>query len=264
MLKNADIQRTTELLERFGCTPLEALLYLNLLESGGSTVQEVARAVRKNRVTVHSAIERLIEKGFLFETRKNKRRTIVAESPGVLRRLIQKNENEISLLKTHVGQAEELLMKIVRRSDSTPTVKFYEGIDGYKRMLEESLEAKREVFVFTYVDLFLKILDPAYLENYFVRRAKKGIHTRLIFPPCSFADHVNKKAHEYNIEVRLLPPELKWRSGIFAWNNVVAIMSLAGNLTCTLIENEDIADLYKRIIFNLCWHQAKPINPELT
>jgi len=247
--------------ERFGCNKLEATVYLNLLESGGATVQEVAKQVRKNRVTVHSAIERLIEKGFLFETRKNKRRTIVAESPDVLRRLIQKSENELKLLKSQVGQAEELLAQFVQRSESRPTVKFYEGVEGFKRMLEESLTARREVLVFIYVDTFSQVLGPDYLEDYFARRAKLGIHTRLIFPPCPFVHKVAKKSQEYNIEARLLPPELVWQSGVFSWNDVMAIMSLtSGKFTCTIIQNEDIASFYQNIIFELCWGRAERIS----
>jgi len=153
------------------------------------------------------------------------------------------------------------LLNSVQVSDrSVPTVKFYEEVDGFKKMLEESLTARGEVLVFTYVDVFSEILDPDYLENYFKRRAAKGIHTRLIFPPCDFAERVNKKAKQYKIQVRLLPPELKWASGFFSWNDSVALMSYTeGRFTCTIIENKDITYFVRKVMFDLIWKQAKPI-----
>lgn len=260
MIKPSENNELLELLGQFGCSRLEADIYLILLQAGPSTIQEIAKEARQNRVTVHSAVGRLIEKGFLFETRKAKRRTIVAESASVLRRIIQRNENELNLLKSQLGTAEELLSQVVRQAEGAPSVKFYEGIDGFKRMLEETLEAEGEVLVFSYVDRLAKVVGPEYLENYFKRRAEKGIRSRLLFPPCDFADRVMKKKEEYNIEVKTLSPELVWQSGIFSWNDIVAILSYTERrFTCTIIENKDVADFYRRIIFEMCWQQAQSL-----
>ena len=221
--------------------------------------------MKQNRVTVHSAIEQLIDKGFLYETRKGKRRLIVAESPSALHQLLQKKENDLDLLRSNMDYAAELLSCIQQHDRSMPTVKFYEGVDGFKRMLEDSLTTKKgKVYVFTYVDLFSKLLDPDYLENYFKRRAKKGIHTQLIFPPCPFANRVDAKSELYKIQVRLLPEEHEWKSGFFSWDDTVAIMSYTeGKLTCTFIDNADIAHFFQHVMFCLCWKQAKPIGAEV-
>lgn len=260
MLNSADLFRIITLLKQFDCNEGEAKIYVESLKMGPSSVQEIAKKIKKNRVTVHSAIEKLIEKNLLYETRKGKKRLIVAEEPDILYRLLQKRENEMDLMKSNLDYVTNLLQSVQASDHSVPTVKLYEGVDGFKKMLEETLESKGEVLVFTYVDLFSKLLDPDYLENYFVRRAKKGIHTRLIFPPCPFAERVNKKAKEYKIEVRLLPPDFKWKSGIFSWNDSISIKSFTeGKLTCTIVENKDIAHFYQNIIFNLCWEIAKPM-----
>ncbi len=66
-----------------------------------------------------------------------------------------------------------------------------------------------------------------------------------------------KKSDEYRIRVRLMPEELSWQAGIFSWNNSIAIQSFTeGKLTCTILENADIADFYRRVLFELAWQQA--------
>lgn len=261
MLNKADQLRIIAQLKYFDCNARESEIYLKFLSAGPSSVQDIARELRQNRVTVHHATEQLIDKGLLFETRKGKRRLIAAETPDVLYRLLQKRENEIELTKLNLDHVVNLLSSIQAGDTSIPAVKLYQGVDGFKKMLEETLQNKTgKVCVFTYVDLFSKLLDPDYLEDYFARRAKKNITTRLIFPPCPFVERVNKKAKEYKIEVRLLPPELKWTSGIFSWDDKVSIKSFTQNkLTCTIIENKDIAYFFQHIIFELIWNQTRPI-----
>ena len=260
MLKTADLQRIVSVLKRFDCTPRETHIYLQSLESGPATVQELARQLRHNRVTVHSAVEQLIKQGFLFESRKGKRRLIAAEDPGVLYRLLQRKQNELEQTKMSIDYIANLLSNISKTDRSIPTVKFYEGVEGFKKMLDQTLESKGEVLVFTYVDLFAKLLTPKYLENYYARRAKKNISTRLIFPSAIFAKEVSKKARQWKMQIRFLPEQLNWKSGIFSWNDVVAIQSFTeGKVTCTIIENADIAFFYRKIIYELCWKQAQPV-----
>jgi len=260
MLSKIEERRVAEQFRLFGCTQREAEIYLQCLQLGPAPVQDIARKLRQNRVTVHSAVENLLRKGILFETRKGRRRLIAAEAPENLRQLAQERENELHVMRANLEYTIQLLAPLRTSDRGTPTVKFYEGVEGFKKMLEESLEAKGEVLVFTYVDLFSRLLGTEYLENYFRRRAKRGISTRLIFPPCEFAERVNRDRLKHKIQVRLLPPELEWRSGIFSWNDSLALMSYTEEkLTCTIIENADIAQFYRGIIFDLAWRQAAPM-----
>jgi DNA-binding transcriptional regulator YhcF (GntR family) len=224
---------------------------------GPTTVQQLATQMRQNRVTVHSAVEQMIAKGLLFETRRGKRRFIVAEEPRGLLRLFQRKENEMHVMRGNLEHVVQLLQSVQSVDQSIPTVKFYEGSDGFKRMLEETLTARGEVLVFSYVDLFSKLVGVDYLKNYLKRRGQKGIHTRLIFPQCAFADFVIKTGKEYKNTVRMLPATMQWQSGIFSWNDSIAIMSYTEQkITCTIIENRDIAHFYRTIIFELCWREA--------
>lgn len=260
MLTPADHQRLVNHLKSFDLNPQETDIYLECLKIGAVSVQELARRLRQNRVTVHSRIEQLIKKGLLVETRRKKKRLIMAEDPDVLYKIVQKKKNELNLLESNLDQVVKLLNSVQIVDAHIPSVKFYEGVEGFKRMLEETLTAKDGVRVFTYVDLFSRLVDPDYLEDYFRRRSAKGIHTKLIFPPCDFANRVNRKAKEYKIEIRLLPPELTWKSGFFSWNDCVSLKSFTeGRLTCTIIENKDIADFIRNIVFELIWQMAKPI-----
>jgi sugar-specific transcriptional regulator TrmB len=258
-LSSTDIKRIYSLLEKLGCNKREVDIYLQSLQLGPSSVQELARRLKQNRVTVHSAAQQMIEKGFLFETRKGKRRLLVAETPGALRQFLQKKEQELDVLKESVDYVSEILIRMNRHERNTVTTKMYEGAEGVKRMLEESLQATtKKMYVFSYSQRISEIVDPAYLERYFARRSKKGITSQLILAPGEFSKKMKTKQQQYKTEIRFLAPNVHWRSGIFSWDNTVAIMSYTeGKVTCTVIDSEDIAVFFQKIMFDLCWQQTK-------
>lgn len=260
MLTRTDIGRIQEQLSFFGANPRETSIYMQCLQLGPSSVQELSHAMRMNRVTVHSAVQQMLEKGLLFETRKGKRRLIVAEEPMSLLRLLVKKEQEINRARGNMEHILRLLVSLQSTDQSIPTVKLYEGSEGFRKMLEETLAARGEILVFSYVPLFSELVGVKYLEEYFKRRAARNIHTRLIFPPCDFATKVSGHAKEYRLQVRTLPPQYVWDSGIFSWNDCLALMSYTERqLTCTIIENRDIAHFFRTVLFELCWNQAKPL-----
>jgi sugar-specific transcriptional regulator TrmB len=257
MLTRTDIGRIQEQLHFFGANPREASIYIQCLKLGASSVQEIARTMKMNRVTVHSSVEQMIEKGLLFETRKGKRRLIVAEEPMGLLRLLVKKEQEITRVRGSMEHILKLLTSLQATDQSMPTVKLYEGVDGFKKMLEETLSARGEILVFSYVPLFSELVGVKHLDDYFRRRSARGIHTRLLFPPCDYAEKVALHSREYKIQVRTLPPQYVWQSGIFSWNDSLALMSYTErHLTCTIIENREIAYFFRMVMFEMCWKQG--------
>lgn len=257
MINQQQKHRISLYLKKFDCTDREVEIYLKCLQLGSSTVQEIARNLNMNRVTVHSATQQLIDKGLLTETRKGKRRLILAEHPKALKQIVQKKMNELKQMDLNLDFLVDMLSKIQTEDSARPTVKFYEGVTGLKKMLEETLESKGEVFLFSFVQLLADAVGPDYLEDYVRRRAEKGIYTRLIFPKCSYGDRLMKKTTEYKITIKVLPDKFKWSAGFFSWNNKVAFLSYTeGKRTVTIIENKDISTFIRDVVFEIAWESA--------
>ena len=259
MIKKSEIKQIVRELEALDCTEREVHIYIQALQSGPSTVQELSNRLGQNRVTVHSAIEQLLKKGILFESRRGKKRLLTAEDPSVFDTIIQKKENELKVTRENISVVTSFLKNIQPADSHTPSVEFYEDVDGFKRMLERTLEAKGEFLAIVNAGLFSELVGQDYLLDYFARRGKKKIYSRLIFPEVEWGRVVARRAKEFKIQVRTLP-EHTWPSGIFSWNNCLSIKSLTHNrITCTIIENPDIATFFRTVLFEIIWQQAKPI-----
>lgn len=253
-----EIARVKIQLQRLGCNDREADIYLRSLSAGPKSVQELARSLKMNRVTVYSATEQLLEKGLMVETREGKKRLLMAARPSTLNQVLQRKMNELQLIGNNLDYTIELLSKIQKGDASKPTVKFYEGVEGFKKMIEETLEANGEVRIFQSVQFLAAAVDPVYLEDYVRRRAEKGISARLIFPPNNFAEGLEKRRKLYKTETRYLPPDSGWSAGFFTWNDKVALLSFTeGSQTCTILENKDLAYFFQNVVFELAWEKAK-------
>jgi sugar-specific transcriptional regulator TrmB len=240
----------------FGLGETEIELYLQSLKFGPASIQELARVLKQNRVTVYSAAERLREKGFLTETRQQKRRLIMAADPKKLQRLAEEKINDAKVAAQELLEVIQTLAEIKTTSRYFPNVRFYEGVTGFRQMLEETLGAKNEVLVLSYVPLFSEKVGVEYLQNNILKRAKKGIISRLLFPPCPFADNLQTHRGRYNSEVRLMPAGLKWEASLFLWNDTAALASYKeSRLTTTFIDNKAIVQLF-RIMFKMIWDKT--------
>ncbi len=261
MLSQAEKRFIREQLLIYQCTEREVDIYLAALQSGPQSIQKLAGLLGQNRITVHSAVAQLIKKGLLFESTKGKRRLIAAEEPDSLFRLFQVKENELSTAKANLGYVVGLLRRVHTEEQDSPDVKFYQGVEGFKRMLEMTLSARNEFLAIIDVQLFSEHLTPEYLEDFFQRRADAGIRSRLIFPEqAQFAKKILEKAAEYRIQVRLLPSTFDWRSGFISWNNCISLKSISQrNISCTILENTDIVSFYRSLIFEVLWNTALKI-----
>ncbi len=259
MLKKSDIHKVTAQLRHIDFTEREAKTYLQALQTGPSTVQELSRRLGENRVTIHSAVQQLIKRGVLFETRRGRKRLIVAEEPRVFEDIITQKEKSLALQRKSMQQLSNFLNKVSPPDSHTPGVEFYEDVDGFKRMLERTLDARGEFLAIINAGLFSDLVGHNYLLDYFTRRSNKKIYSRLIFPDVDWARTITKRAKEFKVQVRILPDHM-WPSGIFSWNNCLSLKSFTHNrITCTILENQDIATFFREVIFEIIWEQAKPV-----
>jgi len=260
MITATDKLRIVAFLKRFGCNRSESLVYIETLISGTTAVQELSRKLKQNRISVYYSVQQLIGKGFLFEIRKGKRRFIAAENPDILMRIVGRRHTELDALEKDVGYISGLLNSIPTVKHEKTVVKLYEETEGFKRMLEESLQTKNEILIFSNTTAFSKMIGEEHYENYFARKAALGTPSRIIYSPCAFAEMINSKMKQYRIDLRILKQDQVSDSGFYLWDDTVSIQSLKENKrSCTMIENKDIADFFRENIFNHFWKEAKPI-----
>lgn len=129
-----------EILADIGFTKNEAKIYISLLKSGESSIGDISKNTCIHRRSVYDVIDRLVEKGLVFEiiTRKENR-----YKPVDPLKLIEIIEERSQKLRDHIPNLEKL------RTDG-PKIEasyVYRGVEGYKNCLREVLAEGEDVYI---------------------------------------------------------------------------------------------------------------------
>ncbi|HYD35008.1 MAG TPA: helix-turn-helix domain-containing protein [Vitreimonas sp.] len=122
-------------------TPEQTLVYKTLLELGTDTVQHVADKTRLPRTTCYLLLNQLKILGLVSETVIGKKTYLTANDPHKLYMLIEEKVAELQTMAETTSNQLPELMALYNQSPHKPVVRFFEGWQGIKAILEESLRA---------------------------------------------------------------------------------------------------------------------------
>jgi len=254
MFNNYNKNRLILFFEQFGCNKREAETYLTCLQLGPTPVKDIAHNMNSNRITTHSIIEQMIKKGFLYETFKGKKRLVGAENPTVLMSLLQKKYNDLKLLEINMDYIVRILSQSLPKTDVVPSVRFYEGIDGLKKVIEETLDAKNETLMIGNLNFFADLVDKDYLMDFHRRRGQSGIQTRAIFASTPMIQTLQEKNEEYRLNFKVIDGGTDWTCGILIWNDDIALAAHSdGRVAVTVIQNADLTNFFRNVVFESLW-----------
>jgi sugar-specific transcriptional regulator TrmB len=255
MINSTEYIRLISFLKNFDCNHREASTYIECLQMGTGSVQEIARRLNSNRVTIHSTIEQLIKKGLLFETIKGKKRLIAAESPDVLFRILQRKSNELKLIEKELEQTAKLLYSVQSPGRNSWNVKVYENEDGFKKILEETLSAKNSISVFTSSKILANV-PPTYFNDYYKRLSESNIYSRIICPP-QYAETFKEVQLQNKIQFKPSTSLNQFQISCFIWNDQLALITCPDEqLICTVIQSPELVVFFRDFLFEKIWKQV--------
>ncbi|MFA5051212.1 MAG: helix-turn-helix domain-containing protein [Patescibacteria group bacterium] len=239
-----------ETLKDFGLSEKEGKIYLANLELGATTVQELAKKSEIKRTTVYTVIEDLKKKGLISEMKKGAKTLFVPEEPEKLARLISEREKKFKEILPE-------LKSIYNLAPQKPRVRFYEGKEGIKNILEDVLKTGKNYY---HVDPseqdLIKLVGENYLDELVKRRVENKIFCQVIWNKEPWAEKQTEKNKEVLRESKWLPKEYRLPTREYIYGDKVALMFLEKEPTGLIIEDKNIADL-QRLFFETLWKSCK-------
>ncbi len=169
-----DIQ---ERLEKYGFSIKESRIYDYILHNGDSTALEISRGTHIPRTSVYNALDSLRAQGFISLFRKNGVAYFQLESVSNFLRKTKEKEDAIREIMPEI----ELL---ARNPDSKPKIKFYEGKESIRKVLEDILETCKAEKIVDYYSTsdpeFVKYFGAKVLNWYLSEREKIGVRAHVI------------------------------------------------------------------------------------
>jgi len=239
-----------------GFSEKEIAVYIALLSLGRGIVTKISRTASVSRTTTYDILDSLVKKELVQISGKEPKQEYVAESPEkleeFLNREIEKRNDNLNKIKYVIPE-----LFSIYNTKETPKVKYYEGVDGLKKALEDTLSKENtEILASGGAEDMFEAVGERYSEEYFKKRVSKNIQIRGI----ASSDPGTMRVAERNVEELreiLIVPNDKFHFSVETniYNNKVLNVSWKEKFA-VLIESKEIADAQKKV-FELAWLGAK-------
>lgn len=196
------------LLTSLGLDGDEAVVYETLLSEGALTARELSTRTPLSRTLLYHILERLVEKKMAVKDEERQRVALFsAEAPDVLMAQAEQqkraSDEALALLKNSMPS----LRNMYNLATGKPGVQFYEGADGIRKVLADTLTAKTTVYTYTDLEMIEKYI-PDINREHVAQRERLGIKKLALLPDTQENRFLLEGYHVKITDVKLIPAGL--------------------------------------------------------
>ena len=164
-----------QFLNQIGLTKEQSVVYQALIQGGLIPARGITQKVGIKRGLVYKVLEQLIEMG-LAEKRDNVAKIALfsATHPNNLKNIIEKRNQEIKNAEVSLDSIMNKLTSDFNLVSGKPNVQFFEGMEGMKKVLEDSLSSQTEIYSYADIEAIQKYI-PDINADYVRKREKFNI-----------------------------------------------------------------------------------------
>lgn len=237
-----------QVLVQIGLQATEAKFYLAALELGQASVRDIAAKAGISRTNAYDVFSRLLEQGLVtqFGAAANKTMLVAAEPPDQLTELLDARRRKLDVLLPE-------LRSVHNGASSKPRVRFYQGTEGIKLVLDDTLSVrdKKLVGILSMRDLY-EVPGRAWMDDLVRRRIEVGVFLRVIRSPAKDIPHMWPQSAADLRDVRFASPDFVFTMTSYIYGNKVAIISSRRENFAMTIESEEFA-MMQRNLFEVFW-----------
>ncbi|MFA5022641.1 MAG: helix-turn-helix domain-containing protein [Patescibacteria group bacterium] len=127
-------------LKKIGLSDKESKIYISCLKLGPSPVRKIAQESGINRGTAYDILKSLIDLGLISYYHQAKHQYFIAEDPAKLTDVIDQKQAQLEKMRGDLGEVIPQLKSIYDNAGNKPIVKFYDGDNGIKMILQDVIE----------------------------------------------------------------------------------------------------------------------------
>ena len=240
-----------------GLSEPEILIYKTLLELGSRPAGMIAQRAGLKRGHTYNILALLASKGIVQEFMKNNVRHFTCSAPRSLVSVMESREEQFARQKSNLLKVIPFLEQLRSPVASQPRVRFYQGVEGVKEILEDMIRSPDET-VYSAMDIAYSWRIPGreihdWTDSFMKRRIDRNVWYYGIINESPESDFVvgkgvgdHSKRYIKKVKNIYLPVEIN------IYGNKVAVITTHEETLGLIIENRIIAETC-RGIFKAIW-----------
>lgn len=254
-----------ETLEKLGLSRNEALVYAALISHSPAGATYLAKKCSLARSSVYTALNSLTSKGLVATTYKNEIKQFVAEDPGVLGEVLQKEKREAEK-RIDLFEKEKVILESLKADWlKIPNIMIFEGQEGLKKTymsMMRDIEPGSEMYVlrdeFVWHPYWHFIFEEEWHKKVKEIKTEKDIKTKLLVNN-SKEEREHQRLYEQRkgLDVRILPKAHNLEKyALYISGDTFAMLSFEkGNMVGVKVTNKNLAENNKKI-FESLWEKS--------
>lgn len=246
------------ILRNSGLNENEVTTYVALLRTGSTPVSRLVKETGLKRTTLYDSLSFLAEKSLCGKIERNDTTYFHAEHPRTLEVNLEKQERALKHAKEDVTTLIPDLLALSKPGLTLPKVKMFEGEEGIRKVLFDSLSATETIYTYVSVDdMETHIRDIN--QEYLAERIRHKITKKALVLDTPFARNFLKKYDTSATEFRLFSQgSRRFHCEVNIYDGKIGYLTYQeGRLMGVLIEEADMASI-QRMAFDHLWKTIKP------
>lgn len=248
-----EIKATIEMLVQAGLTKDQAALYAALLAKGPQTAREATKAAGVNRTLGYAVLAQLQEIGLVLKADEPGAVAVFSPAhPNTLHERIDAQAQSAERAAIALKSALPDLASAYNLSIGRPGIRFYEGLDGIKEVLEDTLTAKEIIYSYADLDMVEKHI-PDINKEYVAKRERLGLKKRALFPDTQENRFVLEGYHVKITDAKLIPThEHPFKTVMQIYDGKISYFTLGTDtLVGVIITDPNIYEMHKTLFESL-------------
>jgi sugar-specific transcriptional regulator TrmB len=243
-----------------GLTKVQSEIFSCLLQNGSKKASDIAKITKRPRGVAYKGLEELIDLGLVLKKEgKLGVALFTIEHPSNLEKILERREKDLDKTKKEFTASLPDLVSAYNLVSNKPGVRFYEGEEGLKKVLDDTLTSKTEICLLLNKESLDKENEFREVNDlYKKRREKIGIKKRIIrvgiepFHKPSIGSDYQKIT-----DIRYIDKTASFKSSIQIYDNKISFQVITKDqIISIIIEDKHIYEMNK-FIFDCLWEEAK-------
>jgi len=230
-------------LKEIGLSDGETKVYLALLKLGTVNVAKLKEESGLHRTTIYDFLEKLMNKGLTSHVIKAGVKYFTAAKPSKLHDIIKEKEEHLQRVLPELEKLSSFEKKDIQ-------VEVYRGSEGFKTVLNDILNVKKDFFGFGIEEAKFQERFPYLMKPFFNKEKKLGIKEYLLAKKGTKFVYGAPNVHYKYIEPEYFSPVPMGVYGDKIW------IGIWNPLTMIIIENKELADSWKKY-FDYFWKKGE-------
>jgi len=249
-----------KILYNLGLTKVQAEIFDCLLQNGAQKAVDIAKKTKRPRGVVYKGLEELISLNLAIKKDGQAGITVfVAEHPANLEQILDKKEKDLVKAKSAFENYLPDLISAFNLISNKPGVKFYEGDEGLKKALEDTLTSKTDICLLLDKESLNKEEEFREINDlYKKKREKLGIKKKIIrIGKEPFHEASQGLDYEKITAIRYLDkPAAQFKASIQIYDNKISFQVINGQqIISIIIEDKNIYEMNK-FMFDCLWDET--------